>query len=98
MQVNEQQFAKEIAKYGYFSTQEHATLLDVAKRCARISGLPMASAVGVVGAKAGSVTVPGVGAVPGWVAGVLAGLITGTGMCLSVQYGLKEELQKLLRF
>jgi len=56
----------------------------------------MGAFVGLASAKVGAVAIPGVGAVPGWVAGMLAGFLSGTVMCTIAHYPIKEELDKLL--
>jgi hypothetical protein len=88
-------FAAELMKIGIVSYKERETLYQIAKRCAQTTGIPMAGAGALIGLKAGSVTLPGVGTIAGPVAGALAGLFSGTLSCTMVNVSLREELRKL---
>lgn len=72
-------------------------LWEVAKRCAKTSGASLGAAAGLMSAGAGAVAVPGVGAVPAWILGFLAGAATGTVTCTVVHGSLKRELDKIVR-
>lgn len=88
-------FIKELIKIGILSYKEQETLYQIAKRCASTTGLAMAGAGAVLGAKAGTVTIPGVGTVAGSVAGALAGLLGGTMSCTMLNVSMRQELRKL---
>ena len=72
-------------------------LLQAAKSCARTLGLASGASAGVALAGVGSVTIPGVGAVPGYVAGFLAGLVGGTAVCTIQRASIKRELDQMLQ-
>ncbi len=89
-----EKFTKEMISIGILSHKEHETLYDIAKRCARDVGMPLAGGALILGAKSGVMTVPGVGPIAvGKVA--LAGLITGTLTCTALNVALRQEIRKL---
>jgi hypothetical protein len=92
-----QDFRSSLLQLGIVSYRDQETLWDIAKRCARTTGVPMGGAGAVMGLKAGAVTIPGVGAVPGAVAGFLAGLAAGTAACTAANVSHRGELRKLLQ-
>lgn len=79
------------------SLSDQENFLDIAGRCFRHAGIRMGGGVGLMTSGAGAVMVPGVGAVPGWLLGFIAGAISGTGMCVMMNYGMREEIVKLVR-
>lgn len=92
-----QTFRQEMLKLGIVSYSEQDTLWSIAQKCATTIGMPMGAGGAILGLKAGSVTLPVVGAVPGAVAGFLAGLATGTVACTGANMMYRDELRKLLR-
>lgn len=72
-------------------------LFSVAKQCAKTFGVASGLTAGTMMAGAGSVTIPGVGAVPGYVAGFLAGMVGGTAICTLQRASMKPGLDQLLR-
>lgn len=90
------EFQREILSLGIISYQEQETLWDIATKCARMAGVPMAGAGFVIGAAAGTVTVPGIGAVPGALFGLLSGLATGTAICTAANVAHRDQLRALL--
>jgi hypothetical protein len=93
----DQKFIQELIKIGIISYKEQETLFQIAKRCAATTGMPMAGAGALIGLKAGSITVPGIGTIAGPVAGALAGMISGTVSCTMLNAGMRKELQGLAR-
>jgi hypothetical protein len=89
-------FRRVMLGLGIVSYREQETAWDIAKRCALTTGAPMAGAGFLMGLKAGTVTVPGVGTISGALAGFLAGLTTGTAICTAVNLSYRNELRKLL--
>ena len=90
-----QAFRSELLKLGILAYHEQDTLWRIAKRCAKTTGLPMGGAVAVMGLKAGTVTVPGVGTMSGAVAGFLAGMAAGTFACTAATVAHRDELRRL---
>ena len=84
-----------LKQYGILGSKEQETLYELAKRCAKTSGVPMAGGAAVMGASAGSVTIPVVGAVPGAVAAALGGLLVGTGSCVALNIAAKQKLKEI---
>jgi len=91
-----QNFRREMLRYGVISHREQDTLWSIAKKCAVTTGIPMGAAGFLMGASGGTVAVPGIGTVSVGLVGFLGGLATGTAMCTAVNLGLKEELRNLL--
>ena len=91
-----QQFREQMLRLGVISYREQDTVWSIAGRCARLTGLPLAGAGMVMGSKAGTVMVPGVGTISVALAGFLAGLATGTAMCTVANLTYRNELRKLL--
>ena len=89
-------FRREMLKLGIISYREQDTVWDIAKKCARTIGVPAAGAGLVMGSGAGAVTVPGIGAVPGALFGLLAGFGAGTLGCTAVNVRYRNDLRKLL--
>jgi hypothetical protein len=83
-------------KLGIISYSDQDSLYSIAKKCAATIGITVGGAGAVFGAGMGTVTVPGVGAVPGGVAGFLAGLIAGTTTCTAANLKYRRELRSLL--
>ena len=88
-------FAKELMARGILSYQEHEKLWQIAKRCARTTGMPMAGAGAVAGLQMGTVTLPGIGTVAGPLAGALAGLFAGTVSCTMLNVSMVQQLRIL---
>jgi len=88
-------FRKELMAIGIVSFSDQETLLDIARRCAYTTGIPLGGTFGTVGAAAGMLAVPGVGEVPGWAVGFLAGLLTGTLTCTSLNDSARRQLKDL---
>jgi len=93
----EQRFVREMMSLGIVSIKEQESLWNIATRCAKTTGVPMAGVGGLALAGAGSVTVPLVGAIPGYLAGALAGLISGTVSCTMLNVAVRRELQALAK-
>lgn len=94
--VSLQEFQQKLLKTaGILSYDETETLYDIAKRCSRL-GVAMGAGVGYASAGAGAVVVPGVGAVPGYLVGFLAGMATGTAACVAVNLKFRDELKGLV--
>jgi hypothetical protein len=91
----DQNFVHQMLQLGILSYKEQETLWQIAKRCAGTAGISMGGAGALMGLKAGTVTVPGVGTVSGAVAGFLAGLTAGTASCVMLNQTYKNELRKL---
>jgi hypothetical protein len=89
-------FSKELLKIGIMSYDEHETLWKIAKRCARTTGITVAIPTAMAGAAMGSISIPGVGAVPGVVAGALAGFVGGTTQCVTTNSLFKTQLRLLI--
>ena len=89
-------FRKQMLGMGIVSYTQQDTLWDIGKRCARSGGIVTAGGVAALGAGAGAVTVPGIGSVPGAVAGMLAGMVMGTGACMAVNVRHRNALRQLL--
>lgn len=93
-----ERFQEKLLRLGFdYRPDEIAYLFEVAKSCARLSGLPLGAAMGAATAGVGSVIVPGIGSVPGWLVGVMAGFFSGTIMCTVFKGSIKTELDKLVR-
>ena len=90
-------FRQEILKLGVISHDAQDSAWDIAQKCARQVGVPMGAGGAVIGLKAGTVTVPGVGTVSGALVGFLAGLAGGTMMCTAANMGYRDELAELLK-
>lgn len=63
------------------SDEDLVLLWRVAKDCSRTMGMQFAAGGAAAGAAAGSMTIPGIGAVPGWLVGAAAGWVGGTAVC-----------------
>ncbi|MCW8090321.1 hypothetical protein [Alteromonas sp. ASW11-130] len=96
MNFDENKLRRELLAIGIVSYCEQRSLIDVAKQCFIKYGFAMGGAGLVMGSSIGSVTVPIIGSIPGSVAGFLAGAASGTAICVGANYGVKNELQKLL--
>lgn len=86
---------RQMMSLGIVSYDEQERVWDVAHRCARSTGVPLAGGLAVAGMQAGTVTIPGVGTVSGAVAGALAGLVSGTVACTALNMALRDELRAL---
>ena len=86
---------RKMIQAGIISFNEQENLWDIAKRCAKTTGIPMGGAGLVMGAGAGTVTLPVVGTVSGAVAGFLGGLATGTASCVALNHAYREELRRI---
>ncbi len=91
----DEKFVNTLMGLGIISYKEQEKVWQIAKRCAMTSGVPLAGAGAVMGAKMGTVTVPGVGTIAGSVAGALAGLFGGTISCTMVNMSMRNELKKI---
>lgn len=80
---------------GIVRYDEQERVWEIARRCARDAGLPLAGGLAVAGMKAGTVTIPGVGTVSGAAAGALAGLVSGTLTCTALNIAVRDELRAL---
>jgi len=87
----------QLMQLGILAHNEQETLLALAKRCAKTSGLPLGAAGAAMAAKAGTVALPGIGTVSGAAAGFLAGLSTGTATCVGLNLAARDELKKLAK-
>jgi hypothetical protein len=92
----DQSFVQSMISIGIVSTKEQETVWDIVKRCKHVGGT-VGAAVGAATATAGSVVVPGVGALPGWFAGALAGYAYGTFACTLANVTFREQLQRLAK-
>ncbi|MDP3082858.1 MAG: hypothetical protein Q8N44_04080 [Rubrivivax sp.] len=70
--------------------------MSIARRCAVTIGVPTGAAGALMGMKAGTVVVPGVGTLSGSLAGFLAGLSAGTMMCTAANMAHRKEMRRLL--
>ena len=78
---------------------EAQTLAAIVKECMAGPGLAMGGAGAVGMAGAGSVAIPVIGAVPGWLAGFAAGMAAGTFMCTMARRGaVVEQLKQSMEF
>ena len=91
----DENFVKELMSIGILSYQEQEKMWDIAKRCARTAGIPMAGAGALIGLKAGTVAVPGFGTIAGPVAGALVGLFAGTASCTMLNVSMTQQLRIL---
>lgn len=91
----DQAFVRELLKIGIVSYDQQESLFQIAKRCARTTGIPMAGAGGLIGMSAGTIIVPGVGSIPGYLAGALAGLVSGTVSCSMLNAASRKQLKVL---
>jgi hypothetical protein len=91
-----QDFRRELLVLGIIRYDEHETLWKIAKRCAGQAGVPMGGGLAVAAAGAGAVVIPGVGAIPGYLAGFLAGLAGGSMACTAANLRYRNELRQLL--
>ena len=73
---------------------EAQTMAAIVKECARTYGMVLGTTGAVGMAGAGSVLVPGIGAVPGWLAGFAGGFVGGTLMCTVARRGAVIEALK----
>ena len=72
-------FRYELLKAGFqYDVSDSKYLLETAKACAKTYGVAAGGGVALATATAGAVAVPGVGEVPGYVIGFLAGMVGGT--------------------
>lgn len=85
-------FIREMLRLGVLRYEERDTLWTITKHCAKL-GVPTAGAFALMGIEAGSVMVPGFGTISGAAAGALVGFAYGTGTCIGITYGLREELK-----
>jgi hypothetical protein len=95
------EFISEIMKLGVISHSEQDTVWQIAKKCVKQIGIPAGAGGLVIGAKAGSVSIPlGPIAAPivmsGAMAGFLAGLAGGTISCTIMNTALRPQLRKLI--
>lgn len=93
----DRRFVAEMMQLGILSFREQETLWEIAGRCAKTAGVPMAGFGFVAGSGMGAVTIPGIGAVPGAVAGALAGLASGTVSCVMLNAATRDQLRSLAR-
>lgn len=84
--VDFRSFQREIVKLGSYSYDEQQSIFDLAKRCARTTGLSLGAA-GAVGTAALG---------PGAAVGFLAGLATGTAACTAGSLLYREQIKQLL--
>ncbi len=84
--VDFRSFQKEIVKLGFYSYDEQQSIFDLAKRCARTSGLALGGA-GAIGTAALG---------PGAAVGFLAGMATGTAACTAGSLLYREQIKQLL--
>ncbi len=97
MEFLTQDMRNQMLQIGILSHNEQETMFQLAKRCAKTSGLPLGVAIGAAGTKAGTVALPGIGTISGAAAGFLAGLTTGTASCVALNLAAKDELKKLAK-
>lgn len=95
--MDERELQREYSKLLGLHGTELETMTAIIRHCAVKGGMPLGAVGGVGMASAGSVAVPGVGAVPGWLVGFAAGFASGTLMCTMAQRGVViEALKRLL--
>ncbi|MCT2557826.1 hypothetical protein N0B51_02400 [Tsuneonella sp. YG55] len=80
-------FQKEIVKLGFYSYDEQQSVFELAKRCAKTTGLSVGGAGAVMGAA---------GAGFGAAAGFLGGLVAGTAMCTAGSMLYREQIKEML--
>ncbi|WP_146897448.1 hypothetical protein [Adhaeribacter aerolatus] len=83
-------------KIGILNYQEQETLWQIAKQCAKTNGVAIALPTTIAGASRGSVSVRGVGAVPGQVAETLAYLVSGSVLGLTPNALFRAQLRLLV--
>lgn len=84
-----QRFVTQMIQIGIVSYREQENLWNIAQRCAKTAGVPMAGAGALTGAS--------MGAIPGAVVGALVGLATGTGSCVMLNAATRQRLRELAR-
>jgi hypothetical protein len=89
--------AAQLMQLGILSFREQERLWQIAQRCAKTAGVPMAGFGAIAGTKMGAVTVPVFGAIPGALAGALAGLAAGTVSCVMLSTTTRQQLRDLAR-
>lgn len=94
---NFNQFNLQLMQLGIIAYKEQETLRQIALRCAKTAGVPMAGAGALIGLNAGTVMLPGIGSVAGPVAGALAGMLSGTLSCTMLNVSMRESLKKIAR-
>ena len=88
-------FIKDLMAIGVLSYKDGEKLWQIAQRCAASAGISLGAAGAILGAKGGTVIVPGYGTVSGALVGALAGMIGGTVSCTVLNLGARTELRKL---
>jgi hypothetical protein len=88
-------FSRELLALGIFRFEEQARLWDVVKHFALVCGVPLGGGLATLGAKAGTVSVPGIGTVSGAAVGFLVGFAVGTATCTALNYSMQDELRSL---
>lgn len=91
------QTTAKLIEIGIISYKEQETLLEILRRCAKTTGLPLAGFAAVATVKSGVIAVPGVGTVAAPLVAAAAGLIVGTTACTALNLTMREELRKLSR-
>lgn len=86
-------FVEQLVSIGIINYKKQRTIWEIAKHCASTAGIPMAGTGAIIGLKAGTVTVPGVGTISGVVAGALAGLFAGTVSCTAANVAFRKPLE-----
>jgi hypothetical protein len=91
-------FQKTLRKIGlYYIPSEETRLYEIALRCSRTVGFATGVAAATYLAGVGMVAVPGVGSIPGALAGFLAGMVKGTAVCTMGLSAVKPQIDQLLR-
>ncbi|WP_205749010.1 hypothetical protein [Frigidibacter oleivorans] len=90
----ERQMQRELGTLLGLEQTEARTLAAIIRHCALKGGIPLGGAGAVGMAGAGTVVIPVVGAVPGWLAGFAAGFVGGTLMCTLAQRGVVVQSLK----
>jgi hypothetical protein len=93
--MDKEGFVKDMMSIGVLSYKEGEKLSQIAQRCAASAGISMGAVGALLGAKGGTVMVPGYGTVSGALVGALAGMVGGTVSCIALNRGARSELQKL---
>ena len=82
----DQDWIKKMMAIGVLSYREQERLYDIAKRCAKTTGVTAAGAGFVLGST---------GFVPGAVVGALGGLFYGTAACTLLNAAMRDKLKQL---
>ena len=95
MEPIDPRFVTQLMSIGILAYREQDALWRIARHCASTAGSPTAGTG--LGTGARTVSVPGVGTIPGAVVGVLVGVAGGTVSCVRLNAALREQLKRLAK-